>query len=88
VARGRAFGRSLPAGQYLELSFTELTQAPDHTLRKILDFVGEEWDSALLEHTICPAKPLRYVASRSLNDEFLALSGSWREEFGWPRNLA
>jgi len=49
--------KTLPASAILEVRFEELTQSTEAELRKILAFLGVEWDAACLHGT--PAKAPR-----------------------------
>jgi hypothetical protein len=49
IAEATEAGRRLPPGQYHELRYEELVSDQEGTLRRLLDFLGEEWDPALLE---------------------------------------
>ncbi|MDF2093738.1 sulfotransferase [Knoellia sp. 3-2P3] len=49
IAEATEHGRRLPPGQYHELRYEELVSDQEGTLRRLLDFLGEEWDPAVLE---------------------------------------
>lgn len=37
-------------GRYLEVRYEELVQSPEDTMRRVLAFLGEPWDAAVLAH--------------------------------------
>lgn len=47
VEAGKTHGKSL---NYLEITYENLTENPKNELEKILAFIGEDWDDALLSH--------------------------------------
>lgn len=66
IREARAAARQLPESQYHELRYEELVSDQEATLRRLMDFLGEEWDPALLEfdkhsHDV----PARYHAQAS-----------------------
>jgi hypothetical protein len=67
VRAARAAGARLAAqGRYHEVRYEELVTDPEATLRELLDFLGEPWDDAVLEHDRWPhdVQP-RYLAFAS-----------------------
>jgi hypothetical protein len=48
LGAGIAAGRRLPAGRYYEIRYEELTAEPEPQLRKLCDFLGEDFDPAML----------------------------------------
>lgn len=48
VDAGRAAGRDLGPGRYLEVSYEELVRQPEPTLRGICTFLGEEFEPGML----------------------------------------
>jgi hypothetical protein len=66
LATARTAGAGLPAGRYHELRYERLVADPEATLRELLDFLGEPWDPAVLEHDKRPHDvPERYLAFAS-----------------------
>jgi hypothetical protein len=49
IAEATEAGHRLPPAQYHELRYEELVTDQEGTLRRLLDFLGEEWDPAVLE---------------------------------------
>ncbi|HEY9202187.1 MAG TPA: sulfotransferase [Gammaproteobacteria bacterium] len=47
VETGREHGKNL---NYMEITYEDLTASPKQVLAKILSFIGEDWDDALLSH--------------------------------------
>jgi Sulfotransferase family len=62
----QAAGTRLPAGRYVEVRYEDLVTDTEATLRKLLDFLGEPWDDALLRYDEQPhdVQP-RYLAFSS-----------------------
>jgi hypothetical protein len=85
VQTGRSLGAAAPAGRYLEVSLSDLTDRPGRELRRILGLVGEPWDDALQDHQIRGRKAVRFLSPMDGPDEalFRALAGPMVEEFGW-----
>jgi hypothetical protein len=48
VEAARAFGASLPPGRFHELRYERLVEDPEAELRTLVDFLGEDWDPAML----------------------------------------
>jgi len=66
LATARTAGAGLPAGRYHEVRYERLVADPEATLRALLDFLGEPWDPAVLEHDKRPHDvPERYLAFAS-----------------------
>jgi hypothetical protein len=66
LATARTAGADLPAGRYHEVRYERLVADPEATLRELLDFLGEPWDPAVLEHDKRPHDvPERYLAFAS-----------------------
>ena len=66
LATARTAGAGLPAGRYHELRYERLVADPEATLRELLNFLGEPWDPAVLEHDKRPHDvPERYLAFAS-----------------------
>ncbi|MGL5853446.1 MAG: sulfotransferase family protein [Phycicoccus sp.] len=49
VGTVRAAARELPADTYREVRYEELVGAPEATMRGLLEWLGEEWDPAVLD---------------------------------------
>ncbi len=54
IAAARAVGAALPPGRYREVRYESLVTDTEGTLRSLLDFLGEAWDPAVLEHDTKP----------------------------------
>jgi hypothetical protein len=66
LTTARTAGAGLPAGRYHEVRYEELVSDPEAALRALLDFLGEPWDPAVLEHDKRPHDvPERYLAFAS-----------------------
>jgi len=50
VSSASGFGRTLPAGRYIEMRYEELVAEPESTMRRLLEFLGEPWEPAILEY--------------------------------------
>jgi hypothetical protein len=50
IRTARAVGHRLPAGRYYEVGYERMVTDTEATMRELLDFLGEEWDPAVLEH--------------------------------------
>jgi hypothetical protein len=50
IAHARQAGRTLPESQYHELRYEELIADQEGTVRTLMDFLGEEWEPAMLEY--------------------------------------
>lgn len=50
VGLGRSTPVDLPRAKYMELRYEELVSQPEATLKELMDFIGEAWDPAMLEH--------------------------------------
>jgi hypothetical protein len=92
VRAARAAGARLSAeGRYYEVRYEDLVTDPETTLHKLLDFLGEPWDDAVLQHDRVPhdVQP-RYLAfsssRRAASGEHVAIYrsriGSGRRELG------
>ncbi len=62
VSKGRQDGAKL--ARYLEVSYEELVGEPRQTMQRILNFVGEPWDEAVLHHD-----RREYIFEASLDDK-------------------
>lgn len=50
VNTARTVGRRLPPDRYLEVRYEDVVKDTEGTMRTILEFVGEKWDPAVLDH--------------------------------------
>jgi Sulfotransferase family len=50
IRSARAVGNGLPAARYREVRYERLVNDTETTMRELLDFLGEPWDPAVLEH--------------------------------------
>jgi hypothetical protein len=50
IRTARAVGQGLPPGHYHEVRYEGLVNDTETTMRELLQFLGEEWDPAVLEH--------------------------------------
>lgn len=68
VRAGRSFGGTLPADRYHEVRYERLVIEPEPTVRELLSFLGEEWDSAVIRFDEAPHDATeryeRFTASR------------------------
>ncbi len=68
VRTGRSFGATLPAERYREVRYERLVIEPEPTLRDLVSFLGETWDSAMLRFDEAPHDATeryeRFTASR------------------------
>jgi hypothetical protein len=51
VRAARALGERLSAERYHELRYEDLVSEPERAMRRLLDFLGEPWDDAVLRFT-------------------------------------
>jgi hypothetical protein len=73
VRAARASGARLSAeGRYHEVRYEDLVTDPKTTLHKLLDFLGEPWDDAVLEHDRWPhdvqPRYLDFTSSRRITN--------------------
>jgi len=68
VRTARKAGERLGAGRYYEVRYEDLVTDTETTMRKLLDFLGEPWDDAVLDHGSKPhdmsAMHYSYTAAR------------------------
>jgi hypothetical protein len=50
IRAARAAGSKLPPERYIEIRYEDLVREPELVLRRLLDFLHEPWDPAVLEH--------------------------------------
>jgi hypothetical protein len=85
VADARRFGRERVAGRYLEIGYGDLVTDPQRTLRETCEFLGLEFDPAMLEyHRATDAGTLR--DHPRLAEPPTPGLRSWREEMA-PRQV-
>jgi Sulfotransferase family len=65
IRAARAVGDNLPPGRYHEVRYERLVDDPEATMRELLDFLGEPWDPAVLEHDRKPHDISTYYGSFS-----------------------
>jgi hypothetical protein len=73
IRAARTVGNRLSPSRYYEVRYEDLVDDTEATLRKLLDFLGEPWDDALLAHD---AKP------HDVNPRYLAFSSKRRSMAG------
>src|SRR6266540_3137780 len=71
VHSARAAGAAMTPDRYHELRYEDLVSEPEKTLRELLDFLDEPWDSAVLAHDRAPAR-----AGRSTGPGWAPTAGS------------
>lgn len=54
IRTARAFGATLPPGQYHELRYEDAVGEPDKSLRALFEFLGEPWEPGVLEYADRP----------------------------------
>ncbi len=69
-------------GRYLELRYEALVEDPERELRRVLAFLGERWDPAVLQHersslALSPLESSSAAAARAVNQEAL---DKWRQQ--------
>ncbi len=80
VSLGRAQGLRLGAARYLEVRYEDLTAAPEVSLRRICQFLGLEFNPAVLYS----AQPYLQASSSGRRGGLLRNSGKWRSYFKPP----
>jgi hypothetical protein len=85
VTTGRTLGKELGPSQYSEVSFDGLLEEPKRALRKVVDFVGEDWSTELEQHQITHAAVTAPGdhSDDDLDHLFIALASDLADEFGW-----
>ena len=91
IRAARTAGHRLPADRYYEVRYEDLVADTEGTLRKLLDFLEEPWDDALLAHDTRPhdVQP-RYLAfssrrrkmAREAGPVYRSRIGAYRRELG------
>jgi len=75
----RDFARELPAGAYLEIRYEDLCTAPEPTIRKLCEFIGEPFDDRMLSPHDTPSArawsthPLHAKTSRPISTEYCGM---------------
>jgi hypothetical protein len=82
VSMGRAQGQRLGKARYLEVRYEDLTAAPEQSLRRICQFLGLEFNPAVLHS----AQPYLQVGGQGRRGGLQRNSGKWRSYFK-PRTL-
>ena len=79
VGAGRAAGRNLDPGTYMEVRYEDLLADPERIMRAVCDFLGESFDPAMLRPM---APPIGGWRDRPAIDGEIARtnSGRWRAE--------
>lgn len=54
IDAAQAVGRAFSPGRYYEIRYEHLVNDPEGTLRPLLEFLGEPWDDAVLDHANQP----------------------------------
>lgn len=54
IRTARSAGARLPADRYIEVRYEDLVTDTEPTVRRLLDFLGEPWDDAVLAHEARP----------------------------------
>ena len=49
ITSARDFAKNVPQDQYYEFRYEDLVENPEDTLEKLFQYLGEPWNSALLE---------------------------------------
>jgi hypothetical protein len=84
VRTARSAARRLEPGRYHEVRYEELVTDTEATMRKLLDFLGEPWDDAVLDYNSKPhdMSPVydSYTAAR--RDQGRELSAVYRSRVG------
>jgi hypothetical protein len=73
VQAARAAGEKMMPGRYHELRYENLVADPEGTMRALLEFLGEEWDDAVLHHEEHP---------HDVADKYAGFAGSRRKQGG------
>jgi hypothetical protein len=82
VSMGRAHGQRLGTARYLEVRYEDLTAAPEQSLRRICQFLGLEFNPAVLHS----AQPYLKAGGQGRRGGLQRNSGKWRSYFK-PRTL-
>jgi hypothetical protein len=77
--------------RYIEVQYRELVLQPESTLRRLLGFLGEPWDSAMLsypERRYATNDPTRCVQNPGADQPpYTTAMGRWRQDLS-PKELA
>jgi hypothetical protein len=91
IRAARTAGERLPASRYHEVRYEDLVADTETTLRKLLDFLDEPWDDALLTHDTGPhdvqPRYLSFSSSRramagEAGPVYRSRIGAYRRELG------
>lgn len=93
VKTARAAGAALPSGTYLEVRYEDILLAAENTLRTVLTFLGEPFNSSVLqpnflerdERSFIIGRPKRAYASRTVI--VASNSGKWKSRMGDNQQL-
>jgi hypothetical protein len=82
VEAAQAAGTELPADRYYEVRYEDLVADTEATVRKLLDFLGEPWDDAMLDfdrkpHDVQPRYAAFTSSRRAAGDDQRAIY-RWR----------
>jgi len=87
VRAGRAAGRTLPEGRYMEVRYERLVSDPEPVMRDVCDFLGEDFDSDVTrpkrprgELRAAHLPPLEATPVETRHQVSTARVGSWRTE--------
>lgn len=78
VFEGMKQGAMLPAGHYLELRYESLTADPDREMKRVCDFLGIDYDSAVVQSTMRFMDPSN---SDAVSGRIVKNSGKWQVYF-------
>lgn len=72
----------LSAGRYTEIRYENLVGGTEATVRKLLDFLGQPWDDAILKYGKKPrdVQPRRRAAAREQRPVYRSWIGVYRWE--------
>jgi Sulfotransferase family len=79
VTGARHFGATVAAGRYLELRYEDLVAAPEPKLREVCDFLGFEFEPAMLEFHR-DVQPGQFRNHARLREPASPGSRNWRKE--------
>lgn len=81
VEQGRAAGRSLGSGQYLEIRYETLVQQPKPVVERLCDFLGEAFHPSMLDHTRLARRQIMPGGHTEVWQPISAASvGRWRSD--------
>lgn len=86
VTIARSVGKMLGPERYLEVVFERLMRHPERELRRILQFLGEEWVPEMSGHGLDSERAsAQRQTDAELDNLFWGLAAELAEEYGWPR---